>query len=636
MAGDSPVRERIIVSPVHESTASDLIEKRVEDAGGRVFHRFGPQVLIAELPEQRRLHLPEFRGVALGATAEAVEVDTAGLDETGALGLAALKLRETDEFLRAKARRPLAGEPWDAQGAMPPDAPPEVSGAEVAAPAWAQAGALPTSGRLMGKVAVGVIIVQGPSADLQFTEAERTKIVAEVQNGLTWLGSMEPSRGVSWSYEVRTPSITATRGPDTLSFAEKEERWRNPTMAALGFSADWAGVGAYVSDLRTRLRTDWAYCAFFTRYPIGHFGYASIGGPRLVMDYNLGAWTVENMDRVFAHETGHIFGAPDEYASSGCNCSGEWGFYRKPNSNCENCAAGGGMACIMKANEWSVCPYTPAHLGWGPVPVVSKHSGKVLDVNGWSTVNGANIVQWDHHGGANQQFRPDPVGGGYFRIVSLHSGKVLDVNGWSRDNGARIVQWDYHGGDNQLFRAEPLGDGYYRIISKHSGKALDVSGVSTANGAQLVQWDYHGGANQRWRWISGPVRSLHSGRVFDVNSWSRDNGARIVQWDYHGGGNQQFRLDPIGGGYYRIVNLHSGKVLDVSGWSTANGAHILQWDYHGGDNQLFRAEPLGDGYYRIISKHSRKALEVYGWSTANGAQIVQWDYHGGANQRWRL
>ena len=37
---------------------------------------------------------------------------------------------------------------------------------------------------LEGTVAVGIIIVQGPTAALQFSDDERTKVVAEVQNGL--------------------------------------------------------------------------------------------------------------------------------------------------------------------------------------------------------------------------------------------------------------------------------------------------------------------------------------------------------------------------------------------------------------------------------------------------------------------
>ncbi len=47
----------------------------------------------------------------------------------------------------------------------------------------------------------------------------------------------------------------------------------------------------------------------------------------------------------------------------------------------------------------------------------SRHSLKVLDVSNWSTANGAPIIQWDWHGGNNQQWQivipsPHPRPGG--------------------------------------------------------------------------------------------------------------------------------------------------------------------------------------------------------------------------------
>ena len=179
----------------------------------------------------------------------------------------------------------------------------------------------PTSSRLTGRVAVGIVIVEGPTADLKFTAAERTKVVAEVQNGLTWLGSQSSPGGISWSYDIRIVTLTTKPNAADASLAQKEARWRDPAMQQLGFATGMAGVQAYVNGLRTRLNTDWAYCAFFVKYPVGHFAYASLGGPRLVMHYANDGWGPDNIDRVFAHESGHIFGAPDEYSSSGCSCS---------------------------------------------------------------------------------------------------------------------------------------------------------------------------------------------------------------------------------------------------------------------------------------------------------------------------
>jgi len=130
--------------------------------------------------------------------------------------------------------------------------------------------------------------------------------------------------------------------------------------------------------------------------------------------------------------------------------------------------------------------------------VRAKHSGKCLDVSRGSLDSGAEVIQWDCHGGDNQRWNFVPAVGGYYEIRAMHSGKCLDVWNWSQDNGAPIIQWDCHGGDNQLWSLVPEGD-YYKIAAKHSGKCLDVTGWSQDSGAKVIQWDCHGGDNQLWR-----------------------------------------------------------------------------------------------------------------------------------------
>jgi hypothetical protein len=316
---------------------------------GRVLHRFG-RVNIVSLS-------PDAPGGSIPREADELIAAEGDLDEVERLGLAALRLRESDEYRAAKLNRPRDGEPWEMTDCIavepPPPSPP--------APDALAAG--PTSAYLEGSVAVGIVIVQGPTSGLKFSDAQRTKVIAEVQNGLGFFIETNPVSDITFSFEIRDIQLDVPADPDADGL---EALWRDPAMAALGFSADWTGVLAYVEDLRTRFATRWAYCAFFTKYPLSHFAYASIGGPRLVMQYDNDGWGPDNIDRVFAHETGHIFGCPDEYASSGCDCGGSWGRFGLPNGNCENCAPGGGVECLMRGNTWALCTYTPGHLGWPP------------------------------------------------------------------------------------------------------------------------------------------------------------------------------------------------------------------------------------------------------------------------------
>ena len=350
-----------------------------------VLHRYGPTVVI------RRAQPLDIGGQPFAATRAAAP---ARLSATEQIGVAAFELRRSTKYRNAKARRPRDGEPWEQRGCapMPNDAPTRDALGEVNLAAALRRGArsrgaarAPGAPVLWGSVAVGLIIVNGPTAATRFSATERTKVVAEVQAGLSWLGSQEPAAGVSWHYEIHNVDITTATN---AAAADDESRWRNPAMGRLGHTQNWQGVLDYVNALRTRLGTRWAYCAFFVKgYPLWHFAYAS--APRLVMDYANDGWGPDNIDRVFAHETGHLFSCPDEYAAANCVCSSTHGIFDEPNSNCISCAPGGGVACLMRANDWAMCPSTRRHLGWAlsreklpqgaPVHAVS-HATDKLDI----------------------------------------------------------------------------------------------------------------------------------------------------------------------------------------------------------------------------------------------------------------
>lgn len=157
--------------------------------------------------------------------------------------------------------------------------------------------------------------------------------------------------------------------------------------------------------------------------------------------------------------------------------------------------------------------------------IIAKHSGKALDVKGGtdSKRNGAQFIQWDAHGAANQLFKLKDKGNGYYMVIAKHSGKALDVRGGTgaKKNGAVLHQWEPHGGDNQLFRLVEKGNGYYMLVAKHSGKAVDVSGGERdkRNGIKVHQWDVHGQGNQLFKFVS-------------VNKPSRDLEARGLGPEY--------------------------------------------------------------------------------------------------------
>ncbi len=155
--------------------------------------------------------------------------------------------------------------------------------------------------------------------------------------------------------------------PIGLGWGATELLWRDPALDALGFGTGGDGLNAAVEFFQNAAGAQYGYVVFFTKLPTVWFAYA--GGRRVVMrqsDTTAGSflgWT--SIDRVFAHETGHIFGAPDEYGSSGCACTTTHGrFISEVNGNCANCADDL-VPCVMRSGAANIaCDFTYKHLGW--------------------------------------------------------------------------------------------------------------------------------------------------------------------------------------------------------------------------------------------------------------------------------
>ena len=254
----------------------------------------------------------------------------------------------------------------------------------------------------------------------------------------------------------------------------------------------------------------------------------------------------------------------------------------------------------------------------GAFEIVSMPTGKVLEVAGAATSNGASIVQNALNGFQQQQWHLVPTGDGYYVIQNDLSGRVLDVTVASTQNGAQIQQWDYLHNANQQWKLMPIDDVHYAIVNRNSGLALDVVAGSSANGASLQQWTYSG--NRQQLWVLEPVGSFNIGNnlsseVLDVTAASTTSGALIQQWSSNGYRQQQWQLLPVGGGYYAIMNRNSGKVLDVTGASTTPGALIQQWDYLQGPNQQWQIVPIDGTNYQIVNRAericSRSSQRVY-------------------------
>jgi hypothetical protein len=130
--------------------------------------------------------------------------------------------------------------------------------------------------------------------------------------------------------------------------------------------------------------------------------------------------------------------------------------------------------------------------------LVSRQSGKCMDVSARGTANGTNIQLWNCNGTGAQSFVLRDSGNGSVNLVNTNSNKCVDVSSSGTANGTNVQLWNCNGTNAQRFWVEDSPDGYHYFINVNSGKCLDVNGGRTADGTNIHQWDCNDGYNQQW------------------------------------------------------------------------------------------------------------------------------------------
>jgi O-glycosyl hydrolase len=140
--------------------------------------------------------------------------------------------------------------------------------------------------------------------------------------------------------------------------------------------------------------------------------------------------------------------------------------------------------------------------GGSPTPppstyrLVSRASGKVLSVGG----DGSHIVLQTWSNATTQRWRL-VAGGGYQQIVNEGTGMALDVPGFSTTEGTQLIVWSPNGGANQQWTLGTATNGYQTLVNRHSGLLADVSGGASGENTPIIQWPANGGANQQWQLV---------------------------------------------------------------------------------------------------------------------------------------
>jgi hypothetical protein len=319
----------------------------IEQAGGKISQQFTDQLLAAALPDH--------------VNADAFTASTARIPETlsaaSLLAYNAWKRMEEKNSMKDLSPDVRDGLSWDTEGYQSPRDmnPLKIPGEENSE--IEESTGTPTSLYMTGSIAVGLVIVSGPG-NLAISQPEASMVLSEVQEGLNFLAGAEPRAKISFVYDIQLVQVTAAPG-STAGYESAEAPWRDAALGKMGFTASRQGSIEYVNRLVQTKATNWAYVAYFTKYPLHHFAYAV--EEKLVMSYFNASWGTQFINGVFAHETCHIFGAADEYGN--CNCNSVHGYLAVSNGNCRVCAPAS-VECLMDRNKLTLCNWTRKQIGW--------------------------------------------------------------------------------------------------------------------------------------------------------------------------------------------------------------------------------------------------------------------------------
>lgn len=131
----------------------------------------------------------------------------------------------------------------------------------------------------------------------------------------------------------------------------------------------------------------------------------------------------------------------------------------------------------------------------GTYRVDAVHSGLALTAE-----SDGNVVQDEWNDEATQQWDVERVDADddVYRLEVVADGAVLEVEGASTDNGANVRVGEDEGADHQRFVVRHVGDGEYSAEALHSGQGINVEGERTDPGENVLQWPYGGAPNERW------------------------------------------------------------------------------------------------------------------------------------------
>lgn len=277
-------------------------------------------------------------------------------------------------------------------------------------------------------------------------------------------------------------------------------------------------------------------------------------------------------------------------------------------------------------------------------------SSKVLDINGASMDNAANLQIYENVNSMAQKFVITYLEDGYYKIENLKSQKVLDVANASKKNKANVWQYESNNTDAQKWKIEKTSDGKYKFIAKCNGLALEVAGGKKKDKTNVIVYKNKNKKAQKFilkKIEELPGKTLKNGfytiryskrnkKVLDIENASRNNGANVQLYYANGTDAQKYYIKYLNNGFYKIINVNSGKAIGVEDIDAKKRTNVIQSKWKSNANQQWIIKKTKDGYYTIISRCNDLYLDVAGGKTKNGTNIQVYKKNNTKSQKFKI
>ncbi|MBC7530178.1 MAG: RICIN domain-containing protein [Oligoflexus sp.] len=216
--------------------------------------------------------------------------------------------------------------------------------------------------------------------------------------------------------------------------------------------------------------------------------------------------------------------------------------------------------------------------------LVSKFSGKCLDVTDHSFAVNVQLQQWNCTANSNQKFRLEDAGDKSFHLIAQEANRYLRVGSDHLTNGAWIVQSVDGSGDSPRMFITPSHGDSFKVKFKLSNKCLDIDGPTLKAGAKAQQWECHDGANQDWQFVEQTEGLGQVAWSLDGTSLTKDTENRLYR--------QRYTNDAV---EFFAVDKSTGKD---------------RWSYRSTEFDSFYPECSDAKHMFILSKGKLKALNA--------------------------